>query len=103
MKLTHIIAAGLLVAGVSTGAAAQGMGATVNTTTTVEHPMAHADDGMEHRMEHRADRVEHRMEQRREVRHDWRDDHDNGHHYGWRNHRRCWTQWRHHQRVRICR
>ncbi|CAN5537935.1 hypothetical protein BH09PSE4_BH09PSE4_14290 [soil metagenome] len=32
---------------------------------------------------------------------------DRGRHYGWRNnghHRvRCWTEWRHHHRVRICR
>ena len=32
--------------------------------------------------------------------------HDNGHHYGWRNgggHGRCYTQWRHHRQVRVCR
>ena len=38
---------------------------------------------------------------------DRRDDrHDNGNHYGWRNgrgHQRCYTQWRHHRQVRVCR
>lgn len=32
--------------------------------------------------------------------------HDNGNHYGWRNgrgHQRCYTQWRHHRAVRVCR
>ncbi|CAN5363979.1 hypothetical protein BH09PSE3_BH09PSE3_14370 [soil metagenome] len=23
--------------------------------------------------------------------------------HGWRNDRRCWTEWRHHRQVRICR
>ena len=34
------------------------------------------------------------------------DRHDNGNHYGWRNgrgHHRCYTEWRHHHRVRVCR
>jgi len=42
----------------------------------------------------------------------WRN--DRGHHYGWdngrhgrkhwkRHHQRCWTEWRHHRRVRVCR
>ena len=29
---------------------------------------------------------------------------DRGRHYGWnRFHRRCWTEWRWHHRVRVCR
>lgn len=23
--------------------------------------------------------------------------------HGWRDHRRCWTEWRHHRRITICR
>ncbi len=35
--------------------------------------------------------------------------HDNGRHRGWENRRggnggrHCWTEWRHHHRVRVCR
>jgi hypothetical protein len=32
--------------------------------------------------------------------------HDNGRHNGWgngRGHRRCWTEYRHHRQVRVCR
>jgi Ni/Co efflux regulator RcnB len=39
---------------------------------------------------------------------DARDDHrpgwNDGKHHGWNNrHRRCWTEWRHHHKVRRCR
>ncbi len=26
-----------------------------------------------------------------------------GYRSGWRDHRRCWTEWRHHRRITICR
>lgn len=28
---------------------------------------------------------------------------DRGHHYHGRHHRNCWSEWRHHRRVTICR
>jgi len=56
---------------------------------------------------------------RYEQRHDRQDRWDRGHHRGWdrghhrgwdrryynrgRHHRSCWTEWRHHRRVTICR
>jgi hypothetical protein len=83
MKITHIAAAaGLVVAalGVSTSANAQ---------------------------DWRGDRDhrEYRGDYRGHDRHDGRGyDRDRGRHYGWdRHHRRCWTEWRHHHRVRVCR
>jgi Ni/Co efflux regulator RcnB len=32
----------------------------------------------------------------------WDRGYDRGRH-GWNNHRRCWTEWRWHHRVRVCR
>ncbi|MDQ2879096.1 MAG: hypothetical protein M3R41_08490 [Pseudomonadota bacterium] len=57
---------------------------------------------------HQYDR-DHRGDRDRDYRRD--DRRDNGHrygwrhsrHYGWNDHRRCWTQWRHHRQVRVCR
>jgi hypothetical protein len=49
-----------------------------------------------------------RYDHRRDYRGD-RYDHDRGRHNGWnrgygfRDHRHCWTEWRHHRRVTICR
>lgn len=76
MKLTHLIAAGLMVAGlgVSTAASAQ---------------------------DYRGDgpRYDHRYDDRGDRR-DWR---DRGHYYGGDRHRpRCHTEWRHHRRVTVC-
>lgn len=78
MKIKHLIAAGLMVAGlgVTTAASAQ---------------------------DYRGDRYEHRGDRR-----DYRDDHrgyDRGRGYGWNRHHRthCYTTWRHHHRVRVCR
>lgn len=74
MKITHLIAAGLMVAGlgVSTAASAQ---------------------------DYRGDRYEHRGDRR-----DYRDDHrgrDNRG-YGYNRHRRCHTEYRNHRRVTVC-
>ncbi|MEG3175688.1 hypothetical protein U1872_05565 [Sphingomonas sp. RB3P16] len=80
MKLTHLIAAGLMIAGIgvsSTAASAQGR---------------HDDRRYEQR-DHRGDRG-------------WHGDrryNDRGRHRGWNNHRRCRTEWRHHRRMTICR
>ena len=83
MKIIHLIAAGLMVAGigVSTEASAQG---------------------------YRGDRYDHRGD-RRDDRRDYRDHHrgyDRHRGYGWNNNRyrvRCHIEWRHHRRVRVCR
>jgi len=77
MKIRNILAAaGLAVAalGASTGATAQ----------TYNGGDRHYDrDDRDHRNDRRDDR---------------------GRHYGWdRHHQRCWVEWRHHHRVRICR
>ena len=104
MKLTQIIAAGLLMAGVgvSTEASAQpGRGYEQN----------HRGD-RDGRWDNRGDR-DGRWD-RRDDRRDWRRNrrdhrwgrHDNGNHYGWRNNRNCRDcriVYRHGQRVQICR
>ncbi|RZM02412.1 MAG: hypothetical protein EOP68_21130 [Sphingomonas sp.] len=33
----------------------------------------------------------------------WNNDRGRGRGHGWNNQRRCWTEWRHHRRVRVCR
>jgi hypothetical protein len=86
MKITNLLgAAGLAIAamGISTSADAQSWG-------------NHGRDG--YRDNHRG---HDRYDRRDRGRHyGW----DRGHRYGW-NHRRvrCWTEWRYHHRVRICR
>ena len=83
MKILHMLAAaGLMAAGLGSTAA----------------------EARDHR-DYRGHRYEQRYDQR----------HDRGNHYGWRNDHRgkhwrgndwgrhCRTEWRHHQRVRICR
>ena len=46
-------------------------------------------------------RYDHARDDRGDHRYDRRDDRR---HYGWdRHNRRCWTEWRHHRQVRICR
>ena len=100
MKITHIIAAGLLVAGLGTGASAQ-------SHQRDDHRAGYSQqDRGEHR-EIRRDRDDRRSYHSREYRHD-RGRHYGevrGRHYGWNRHHRvrCTTTWRHHQRVRICR
>lgn len=76
MKITHLIAAGLMVAGlgVSTAASAQ---------------------------DYRGDRYEHRGD-RRDYRNDHRGYGDRGRGRGWNNARRCHTEYRHHRRVTVC-
>lgn len=48
---------------------------------------------------HNGNRYEQRYDRGRH--HGW----DRGRHYGWNNrhHRHCWTEWRHHRRITICR
>lgn len=61
------------------------------TATAEAHPRDH------HRWEHR-DRDHHRYRDYRRY--------DRPRHWsnrGYRDHRRCWTEWRHHRRVRVCR
>ncbi len=81
MKLTHLIAAGLMVAG---------LGVSSTAATAQDY---RGDRGYDHRgdrgYDHRGDRGWH--------------DRGRGHGYGWNNHRRCYTEWRHHRRVQICR
>lgn len=98
MKITHIVAAALMVAGIGVSGAAS---AQMNTGP-------YAPRG-EHRMDHRGGDMRDDHGQR-EHRGDMRDRRDDRRSYG-RNDRRGWnhgrqqcrTEWRHHRRVRICR
>lgn len=102
MKFTHLIAAGLMLAGVgmSTEAAAQ---------PGPRH--GHHDRGPGADREWRGDRDGRwdRRDTRRWDRHDRRDRrwgrHDRGNHYGWRNGNRrdCRIVWRYGERRRVCR
>jgi hypothetical protein len=59
-----------------------------------------------HRYERRWDHRDYRDHRRYERRPDYRRYDRPRYRSAWRyrdNHRRCWTEWRHHQRVRICR
>lgn len=90
MKMrTMLLTAGLAIAslGVSAGASAQ------NYNGGDRH------DNRDRDRDHR-DR-DHRNDRRDDHRRDWRD--DRGRHYGWNRHQRCWTEWHHHHRVRVCR
>lgn len=80
MKFSHLIAAGLMIAG-------------LGVSTTAASAQGHRDD---RRYDQRADR-------HRDDRGDrnWRGDRGRG--PGFNNHRRCRTEWRHHRRVTICR
>ena len=92
MKITHLIAAGLMVAGLgvsSTAASAQDY---------------RGDRGYDQRYDRHDDRRDDRGYDRRDDRgYDRRDYREHGRHYGWNGHqRRCTTQWRHHRRVTVC-
>jgi len=83
MKITHLIAAGLMIAG-------------LGVSTTAASAQGHRDD---RRYEQRGDRGFGHRGDRGDR--NWRGDRGRGH--GWNNHRRCRTEWRHHRRVQICR
>ncbi|MBA3898252.1 MAG: hypothetical protein H0X36_14205 [Sphingomonadaceae bacterium] len=94
MRIPHLLAAGLLFAG-------------LGVTTTASAQSNDGRDGYSQRDDRgdyrRDDQRDYRGD-RRDDRRDWRDHRDNGWHNGWnRNHRRCWVEWRHHRRVRVCR
>lgn len=84
MKLTHLIAAGLMIAG---------LGVSSTAATAQDY---RGDRGYDHRgdrgYDHRGDRGDR----------NWRN-HGRGRGPGWNNHRRCYTEWRHHRRVTVCR
>jgi hypothetical protein len=87
MKMPRLfVAAGLVVAalGVSTSANAQ----------------RYDNNRQIDQRDHRADRRDDNGRRYDNARRDYRG--DRGRRYGW-NHRRCWTEWRHHHRVRRCR
>lgn len=106
MKFTHIIAAGLMLAGVG-----------VSTQATAQPGPRHHERGPDRGPGHdrgrdwRGDRHDRwdRHDNRRWDRHDRRDRrwgrHDRGRHYGWRggNRRDCRIVYRYGQRQRICR
>jgi hypothetical protein len=87
MKMSHIAAAaGLFVAslGVATSADAQ-------PYRGDRHHQVDRDRGDRYEgNRHRGDRWNH-------------DRRGRGYAYGHNNHRRCWTEWRHHRRIRVCR
>ena len=84
MKITHLIAAGLMVAGLGV------------TSTAASAQDYRGDRGYDHRDDRRYDHRDDRRYDRRDYR-------DHGRHYGWNNHqRRCHTEWRHHRRVTVC-
>lgn len=91
MKITTMLgAAGLAIAamGISTGASAQGW----------DHQGR--DGYRDHGRHDRYDRYDRHDRDGRYRHYGW----DRGRHYGWDRHpRRCWTEWRYHHRVRICR
>ena len=80
MKITHLIAAGLMIAG---------LGVTSTAASAQEY---RGDRGYDHRGDRRYDRGDYRRDYR-----------NHGRHYGWNNHQRhCRTDWRHHRRVTVC-
>ena len=99
MKITHLIAAGLMVAG-------------LGVTTTAASAQDYRDyRGYDQRYDRGDDR---RYDQRDDRDYNRRDDrgydHDRGRHYGWdrgrhngwNNRQRCHAEWRYHRRVTVC-
>lgn len=104
MKLTHFIAAGLLLAGVG-----------VSTEASAQRYDGYSKDyrgdrGWDRRDDRRWDRRDGRRWDRgyrgynRSYNRGWHRGWDRGRRYDWRNHRGdCWIVWRHGERYRICR
>ena len=95
MKIrTMLLTAGLAIAslGVSAGASAQ----TYNGGD--RHQDGYRNDGDRHDQGYRNN--DRRDERRDDHRRDWR---GHGRHNGWNRHQHCWTEWRHHHNVRVCR
>lgn len=92
--------------------AAAGLLLSTGTIATAAQAQNYNGDHSQYDRDHRGDdRGQYDRDHRGgDDRRNW-DRHDNGHHYGWdrgrhngwNNHRRCWTEWRHHRQVRICR
>lgn len=84
MKLTHLIAAGLLLSGLGVSSAASAQD--------------HRDDRYEQRGDRGRDRHDHRGDDRRHY--GW----ERGDRHGWNGPRgrHCRTEWRHHRRVTVC-
>ena len=74
MKITHLIAAGLMIAG-------------LGVTSTAASAQGRHDDRRYEQRDHRGD-------------HGWR---GHNRDRRWNNHRRCRTEWRHHRRMTVCR
>jgi hypothetical protein len=114
MKIFQILTAiGIATSSLTIGGAAQ---AHYDHRTSIQHERAHARaEGYRthyrHMREVRRDHIRNVRENRYAQRHDrWErhhrwNRHDRGRHYGWShgNRHHCWTEWRHHHRVRICR
>ncbi|MEO5866547.1 MAG: hypothetical protein ABIS14_14680 [Sphingomonas sp.] len=82
--------------------AAAGLLLSSATVATAAQAQNYDRDHSQYDRDHRGDRDDNRGNW---DRHD-NDRHagwDHGRHNGWNNHRRCWTEWRHHRQVRICR
>ena len=96
MKITHLIAAGLMVAGLGVG------------TTAASAQEYRGDRGYDHRDDRGYDHRGDRRDDRRYDRSDYRDQGrhygwDRGRHHGWNRHGRdCRTTWRYHRRVTVC-
>lgn len=94
MKFTHLIAAGLMVAG-------------LGVTSTAASAQDYRGGGYDQRYDRRDDRRDDRRFDRRDDRRDYRDHGrhygwDRGRRYGWNNRRNCRVQWRNHRRVTVC-
>lgn len=96
MKFTHLIAAGLMVAG---------LGVTATAASAQDY---RGDRGYDQRYDRRDDGRDDRRFDRRDDRRDYRDHGrhygwDRGRHYGWNNRgRNCRVEWQHHRRVTVC-
>jgi hypothetical protein len=88
------------------------MAGSLGLTATAD---AHPYDGRHDRVERVAHRDDYRRDHRRydrprydrrryedRRRNQWRR-HEARRHHAYRNPRRCWTEWRHHRRIRVCR
>jgi hypothetical protein len=94
MKMPRLfVAAGLVVA-------ALGVSTSANAQRYDNNPQIDQRDHSGDRRDNGANRRDDNGRRYDNARRDYRG--DRGRRYGW-NHRRCWTEWRHHHRVRRCR